>query len=417
MKSFLREIQKYVPTDRIYTDDMRLLAWGTDAGFYRLIPQVVIQSANEKEIIEILKAADKYKLPVTFRGAGTSLSGQAISNSILVIAGKNWEKYEVAPDNNSIRLQPGIIGQRVNEILNPLGKKFPPDPASLKSAMVGGIIQNNASGMSCGTRQNSYKMLLSVRIILADGTLLDTSNNESKEEFRQSHPAFIRRICDLRDQVQKNDKLSDLIRLKYSIKNVTGLSINPFVDFHDPFHIIANLIVGSEGTLAFLAEATMKTVTDYQYKASAMLYFADTRTACKAVIELKDSPVTAVEFFDRKAIHSIEDKPNALKELKTLPETGSALLIKTEADNSITLQENIQQITSILSGFDTLYPTRFTDIESEYNAYWEMRSGIFPSVGSMRPVGTTCLIEDVAFHIDDLPNATEDLQKILARNG
>ena len=417
MKSFLREIQKYVPTDRIYTDDMRLLAWGTDAGFYRLIPQVVIQSANEKEIIEILKAADKYKLPVTFRGAGTSLSGQAISNSILVIAGKNWEKYEVAPDNNSIRLQPGIIGQRVNEILNPLGKKFPPDPASLKSAMVGGIIQNNASGMSCGTRQNSYKMLLSVRIILADGTLLDTSNNESKEEFRQSHPAFIRRICDLRDQVQKNDKLSDLIRLKYSIKNVTGLSINPFVDFHDPFHIIANLIVGSEGALAFLAEATMKTVTDYQYKASAMLYFADTRTACKAVIELKDSPVTAVEFFDRKAIHSIEDKPNALKELKTLPETGSALLIKTEADNSITLQENIQQITSILSGFDTLYPTRFTDIESEYNAYWEMRSGIFPSVGSMRPIGTTCLIEDVAFHIDDLPNATEDLQKILARHG
>ena len=417
MKSFIKDIQRHIPESRIFTDDMRLLAWGTDAGFYRLIPQVVIQSANEREIIEILKAAGRYKLPVTFRGAGTSLSGQAISNSILVIAGKNWEKYVIAPDNNSIRLQPGIIGQRVNEILKPLGKKFPPDPASIKSAMVGGIIQNNASGMSCGTRQNSYNMLLSARIILADGTLLDTGNLESKEAFRQSHPAFLRRICDLRDQVQKNKGLSELIRRKYSIKNVTGLSINPFVDFQDPFHIIANLIVGSEGTLAFLAEATLKTVTDYQYSASAMLFFGDTRTACETVIALKDSPVSAVEFFDRKAMRSVEDKPNAIKELKSIPETGSALLIKTEADSRETLQENIDKITSIITGFQTLYPTRFTDVEAEYTAYWEMRSGIFPSVGSMRPVGTTCLIEDVAFQVVDLPNATEDLQGILARHG
>lgn len=417
MKSFLKDIQRHIPSDRIYTDDMRLLAWGTDAGFYRLLPQVVIQSANETEIVEILKTAGKYKLPVTFRGAGTSLSGQAISNSILVIAGKNWEKYEVAPDSNSIRLQPGIIGQRVNEILKPYGKKFPPDPASLKSAMVGGIIQNNASGMSCGTRQNSYRMLLSARIILADGTVLDTGNEESKEEFRQSHPSFICRISDIRDRVMKNERLSELIRQKYSIKNVTGLSINPFVDFHDPFHIIANLIVGSEGTLAFLAEATMSTVVEYQHKASAMLYFGDTRTACNTVIALKNSPVTAVEFFDRKAIRSVEDKPNALKELKTLPGTGSALLIKTEADDKETLQKNIEIISSIISTFNTLYPTRFTDVEAEYNAYWEMRSGIFPSVGSMRPVGTTCLIEDVAFQVKDLPDATEDLQEILARHG
>ncbi len=416
MKSFLKDIQKIIPSERVYTDDMRLLAWGTDAGFYRMIPQVVVQSANEEEIIEILKTAGKYHLPVTFRGAGTSLSGQAISNSILVIAGKNWEKYKIASDHNSIRLQPGIIGQRVNEILKPFGKKFPPDPASLKSAMVGGIVQNNASGMSCGTHLNSYQMLLSARIILADGTLLDTGDENSKEEFRQSHPSFIRRICDLRDEVNKNVKLTELIRKKYSIKNVTGLSINPFVDFHDPFHIIANLIVGSEGTLAFIAEANMKTVIDYQFKASAMLFFADTRTALEAVISLKKSPVTAVEFFDRKAIHSVEDKPNALKELKTLPETGSALLIKTEAEDNKTLQQNIEEITSIITNFNTLYPTRFTDVEPEYNAYWEMRSGIFPSVGSMRPVGTTCLIEDVAFQVEDLPEATENLQEILARH-
>jgi D-lactate dehydrogenase len=194
------------------------------------------------------------------------------------------------------------------------------------------------------------------------------------------------------------------------------LSINPFIDFHDPFHIITNLIVGSEGTLAFLAEATMKTVIDYPCKASAMLYFAGTRTACETVLALKSSSVTAVEFLDRKALRSVEDKPDALPELKTLPENGCALLIKTEAENDKTLKQNIKQITGIVSKVETLYPTRFTDIEPEYNAYWTMRSGIFPSVGSTRPVGTTCLIEDVAFQLEDIPNAVEDLREILNRN-
>ena len=144
IKSFLQEISRIIPKDRIYTDEMRRLAWGTDAGFYRLIPKIVIRSANEDEITAILKTADKYGVPITFRAAGTSLSGQAISDSVLVIAGKEWENYKIAEDKKSITLQPGLVGQRVNDILKPFGKKFPPDPASIKSAMVGGIIDRKS---------------------------------------------------------------------------------------------------------------------------------------------------------------------------------------------------------------------------------------------------------------------------------
>lgn len=416
MKSFIQEIEKQIPTSRIYTDEMRRLAWGTDAGFYRLIPQIVIHSENEAEITHILQTASKHNIPVTFRAAGTSLSGQAISNSVLVIAGKNWEKYEVAADRNSIKLQPGIVGQRVNDILKPFGKRFPPDPASVKSAMVGGIIQNNASGMSCGTHENSYKTIVSARLILADGTLLDTADAQSKADFLQSHPDFIRRICDLRDAVRKDKELSELIERKYRIKNVTGLSINPFIEFEDPFDIILHLIVGSEGTLAFLAEATIRTVTDYPFKASAMLYFPNMYAACEAVTKLKKSPVTAVEMFDRQAIRSVEDKPNAIPELKTLPAEAAVLLIKTEADSEPALKQYIDEVTEVISKFDLLYPTRFTDKASEYNAYWTMRSGIFPTVGSTRPIGTTCLIEDVAFQVDDLPQATADLRALLIKH-
>lgn len=167
-KAFLQEARKFIPQERLYTDELRRLAWGTDAGFYRLIPQIVIRSDGEKEVSRLLTLADRYRLPVTFRAAGTSLSGQSISDSILIVAGKHWEKYSISDDRQQITLQPGIIGQRVNELLAPYGRKFAPDPASVKSAMVGGIVMNNASGMNCGTHANSDKVLISARIVLAD---------------------------------------------------------------------------------------------------------------------------------------------------------------------------------------------------------------------------------------------------------
>ena len=417
MTEFLKDINKVIPRNRINTDELRRLAWGTDAGFYKLIPQVVLHTETENEIIAILKAAGKHRLPLTFRAAGTSLSGQAVTDSVLVIAGKGWEKYTIAPDRKSIKLQPGIIGQRVNEILKPFGRKFPPDPASVKSAMVGGIILNNASGMSCGTHENSYKTLTAARIIFADGTLLDTSDTESRNEFSRTHPAFISKICELRDRVKADSELCNFIQKKYSIKNVTGLSINPFTEFDDPFEIILHLIVGSEGTLAFLAEATMKTVPDLPSKASAMLYFSSMRTACEAVIQLKKSPVTAVELFDRLAIKSVENKPDAIPSLKELPEEAAVLLIKTEAENQDALQLNIEKVLEAIPKASLISEPFFATKAEKYEPYWTMRSGIFPTVGSTRAIGTTCLIEDVAFQIDDLPEATDDMRKILINHG
>ena len=416
INSFLSEIKSFIPEKRIYTDELRLLAWGTDAGFYRLIPKVVVQSASEMEVSLLLRAATKHHLPVTFRAAGTSLSGQAISDSVLILAGNNWERYELAPDASFIRLQPGIVGERVNQILKPFGKKFPPDPASIKSAMVGGIIVNNASGMSCGIRENSYRMLISTRIVLPDGSVLDTGDEESKAVFAKTHPEFLRKIVDLRDEIRNDVTLKQLIEKKYRIKNVTGLSINAFIDFDDPFDIITHLMVGSEGTLAFLSEAVMKTTTDYPYKASAMAYFDNMHFACETVKNLKSFPVSAVEFFDRKAIRSVEEKFETIPELKTLPDNSAALLIKIEASDANELNERIRQVEKVLNDAHTLLPVSFTDKESEYKKYWDMRSGIFPSVGSTRPVGTTCLIEDIAFCIEDLAEATDDLHEMFIKN-
>ena len=403
-QQFVRRIKAFVDGDRIYTDDLRVLAWGTDAGFYRHLPQVVVRSRDEKEVSRLLAVAHEMRLPVTFRAAGTSLSGQAVTDSILIVAGKNWQNYSISPDAKTITLQPGLVGHKVDEILAPLGRTFTPDPASKNSAMVGGIVINNASGMSCGTHANSDRIMQSMRIVLADGTILDTGDERSREQFRQTHPEFIRAIEQLRDRVLADPELTERIRRKYAIKNVTGLNISPFVRFTDPFDIITHLMVGSEGTLAFASEFTMATGHLSPYRASAMLYFQQMRTACEAVVAMKQGPVHCAELLDRKSLASVDDQTG---------ENLTAVLVQTFADSQQELDDNIAAINRILEPYPLFVPARFTSNPAEYGKYWAIRSGIFPSVGGTRPLGTTVIIEDVAFHIEDLPDATVDLANML----
>ena len=423
--SFLHEASRFIPQDRIYTDELRRLAWGTDAGFYRLIPQIIIRSDNENEVAELLRLADKLNLPVTFRAAGTSLSGQAISDSILIVAGKHWEQYSISPDGSQITLQPGIVGQRVNQLLAPYGRKFAPDPASVKSAMVGGIVMNNASGMNCGTHANSDRVMLSARIVLADGTVLDTGDPVSRASFEVTHRDFIRTICHLRDSIHANEHLRERIRYKYAIKNVTGLNLLPLITFDDPFDIIAHLMVGSEGTLAFLSQVTMRTEYDYPCKASAMVYFTDIREACRTVVAMKKLKgtedkwiVKGAELLDYKSLSSVNDPVYLKYKGEAADPSGlTAVLTETKARTPEELKTNIATIEQTLSAFRTYIPVHFTDNPAEYGQFWAIRSGIFPSVGGTRQPGTTCLIEDVAFHIEDLPEATADLQQLIARHG
>ena len=421
-KDFVRALEKILPEERVYTDELRRLCWGTDAGFYRMTPQVVVRASDEGEVAAILGLAHSMGVPVTFRAAGTSLSGQAISDSVLIVAGKNWEKYSYDPDSGKITLQPGIVGAAVNRFLAPYGRKFGPDPASIGSCMVGGIVMNNASGMSCGTHANSDRMLSGIRIILPDGTVLDTSSAESRRDFRLSHPEIIEGIEALRDEVQKDSELSRRIAYKYSIKNVTGLNILPLIRYTDPFDIIAHIMVGSEGTLSFMSEVTMDTVPLSPFRASAMIYFPDIKSAARGVVSMKKLSISAAELLDKRSLASVNDH-RFIAECVRMQNEGkdisqcdlTAVLTQTESDTIDGLNRNISSIKKALKPYGV--EVNFTSDPAEYGKYWAIRSGIFPSVGGMRKEGTTCMIEDVAFHIEDLPEATADLSALLDRHG
>ena len=406
--AFLCEISKRIESQRLYTDPLRRFAWGTDAGFYRLTPKIVVRAKSEEEVSYIMKTASKYNVPLTFRAAGTSLSGQSISDSVLVVAGKHWEKWSIGGNAETITLQPGIVGSKVNDYLRPYNRKFGPDPASIKSAMVGGIVMNNASGMSCGTHANSDRTLLSARIVFADGFILDTASPASREEFESTHSQMIQKIIALREEIKSDKELTERILHKYSIKNVTGLNILPFITYDDPIDIILHCLVGSEGTLAFISEVTMRTLPLAPLQANAMVYFKDIKEAARAVIAMKNAKVSAAELLDTRSLASV-----GVGGVDGL----TAVLTQTEAKDQHELATNVREITDILKEFDTYGDVSFTTDPEEYGQYWAIRSGIFPTVGGMRRPGTTCLIEDVAFHIEDLADAVSDLSDLLDRHG
>ncbi len=406
-----------LPKDRSRSDYLNRLAWGTDAGFYRMIPQLILFPETEEEVMRIMKKASEKHVAVTFRAAGTSLSGQSISDSVLLVAAKKWEGYRISDNGRTIFLQPGIVGEQVNRILRPLGRKFAPDPASVTSAMIGGIMANNSSGMNCGTHANSHEVLKSARIIFTDGTLLDTADKNSRDAFCRTHPDFLLRVIRLRDQVMAQPELVERIRYKYSIKNVTGLNLLPLIRFEDPFDIIAHLMVGSEGTLAFLAGVTVSTAPIFAHRASAMMYFRSVKEACRVVQRLKTLPVIGVELLDRKALRSVESRKGIPGVIKSFPDGITALLVETAADTVEELNANIGTVLESIRDFTPWLPISFTDKESEYSVFWNIRAGIFPSIGAMRPAGSTCIIEDVAFHLKDLPEATAALQMVLEKHG
>ena len=431
---FLKEIRSFIPKERIYIDELRRLAWGTDAGFYRLIPKIVIRSMDEGEVSRIMKAASSEGISVTFRAAGTSLSGQAISDSVLVVAGKNWERYSYDPVTTDITLEPGLVGAEVNRILAKYGRHFGPDPASIGSCMVGGIVMNNASGMSCGIEFNSDRMLSSARLVFPDGTILDTGSSESRDAFMKVHHEIIEGIASLRDEVLEDKELSSRIEKKYSIKNVTGLNLLPFLRYSDPFEILAHLMVGSEGTLAFMSLVRMRTLPSKRFKASAMIYFPTIRAAAEGVVAMRrgkeiaggwnafvgqdgvaggsERPlqINAAELLDRRSLASVHD-PHLDPSLPDL----TAVLTEVVGETREELLSRIEGVTRALEPFGV--EVNFSEDPEVCARYWAIRSGIFPTVGGMRKEGTTCLIEDVAFHIQDLPEATSDLSALLDRHG
>ncbi|GAA6170995.1 FAD-binding and (Fe-S)-binding domain-containing protein [Colwellia sp. KU-HH00111] len=411
-QDFAKKLALFLPKERIVSSYAKRLAFGVDASFYRLVPKIVLMLDSEHEVVKVLKLAATAKLPVTFRAAGTSLSGQAQSDSILILLTTSWRDHEILALGLKIKLGPGVIGADANKYLLPYGRKIGPDPASINTCKVAGIAANNASGMCCGVAQNSYHTLDSIRVVLHDGTVLDTGDENSVAAFKQSHQSLLDNLKTLAINTAFDKELSQLISHKYRLKNTTGYAINSLVDFNDPIDILAHLMIGSEGTLGFISSITYNTVVEHKYRASSLVFFPDMETTCRAVTALATANVSAVELMDRRALASVSDMKGLPPFIKDLDENVGALLIETRASNAELLEQQVIELEAMLDAFEQSDCIKFTDVANEYSQLWAIRKGTFPAVGAVRENGTTVIIEDVAFPVAQLANGVADLKRL-----
>jgi len=416
MESRYQQLEKvltsHIDEERVFTDPALLLAYGTDASFYRLIPKIVVRLKDIDEVIFTIQSCAQLNISCTFRAAGTSLSGQAVSDSLLITLTDDWRNYHVHHSGHKITLQPGVIGADANRYLAPFSRKIGPDPASINTCKIGGIAANNASGMCCGSAQNSYRTVDSMKLVLADGTLLDTASSKSIDSFKRRYPVFIAGIMNLCAEVRDNSELAQRIRHKYRLKNTTGYSLNALIDYSDPIDVLKHLMIGSEGTLGFIAEITYNTVIEHPHKASALIVFDSIETASQAVSALAKDPVSAVELMDGRAMRSVADKAGMPAFIKDLNLEVGTLLIESRASEKSVLEQQCATVMQTLAAFNMVESIAFTSAADTVATLWGIRKGMFPAVGAVREVGTSVIIEDVAFPVENLAAGVADLQNL-----
>jgi D-lactate dehydrogenase len=416
-------LERVIRKDRIMRDPVMTYAYSGDASHYRLVPALVVIINSEDEVRAVIEAARGEGLPLTFRAAGTSLSGQSITDGVLAVLGDGWRKLQVHEGAAQVTLGPANIVANVNKALKPFNRKLGPDPASQATCKIGGVVNNNSSGMCCGVAYNTYHTMARLRVMLVDGTVLDSGDPASVESFRHTHADLLAALSAMHHEVMADAELLALIREKYRIKNTVGYSINALADFHDPIDILIHLIVGSEGTLGFVSEVTYNTIPEHPYKVTGLVPFPDPHSCGRAISRLANGGVqqthgvTSAEYLERRALEAVTHLPVMQPYLKFFTETSPAMLIDISAESPEELEKEIAAATAILQA-EGATDIDFDDGDGERaHQLWDMRKGFIPMFGATRPKGTTMLTEDVAAPVDRLADFVIDMRKLLDEYG
>jgi len=412
-------LARILPPDRVHLDAVRTRVFALDASIYQPRAKAVVDIESEAEVLALVGLLRDHAAGVTFRGAGTSLNGQAAGENVVArIRGPQWRTHEVLDDGRFIRLGCGLTGGEADALLAPFGRRIGPDPASAAAATIGGIVANNAAGMCCTVDQNTFATMRSLRVILADGAVLDTGDAAGVAAFRASHSHVLERLTALRGRIMADPQLAARIRRKYSIKNTTGYAVNALTEFEDPVDILAHLMIGSEGTLGFVSAVTLETVPVFPLRATALTVFPDLDAAARAVMALRGGcPVQAAELLDRTSIRAVENLPAAPPLLRELSDSACAVLMETRATNPETLRRNTGEILAALEGIEQVAPARFTTDADECERLWAVRRGLFSAVSSFRAADEFVITEDVNIPVERLAEGCAAFRRLFARHG
>lgn len=389
------------------------LALAHDASHYLLTPQAVVVPSTIEDLSAALAVARRHQVPSTFRSGGTSLSGQAVSDGVLIDTRRHFRDVEVLDEGRRIRVQPGVTVRQLNARLAPYGRKFGPDPASEAACTIGGVVANNSSGMLCGTWANTYQTLESAVLVLPSGTVINTADRDADDQLRAAEPQLWQGLSELCDRVRSNADSVARIEHQFSIKNTLGYGVNSFLDHQTPVQILLHLVVGSEGTLAFVAEATFATLPAHPHIATGLLVFNDLHAANDALPALVDSGLAAIELLDAASLRVAAADPKSPEVITSLtPVNHAALLVEHQRADAAELDQLVGDTRAVLNRLPLSQPADMTSEPTARAALWHVRKGLYAAVAGARPSGTTALLEDIAVPVADLARTCSSLEKL-----
>jgi D-lactate dehydrogenase len=394
-----------------------LVRYATDASPYRLIPQAVIVARDVTDVAAVMSYASTAGRSIVFRAGGTSLSGQAQSDDILVDVRQHWSGAQVLDDGRQVRVRPGTTIGQVNLSLRRHGRALGPDPASSAVACIGGVVANNSSGMAAGTTHNAYRTVRSMTFVLVNGTVVDTATPDAEAVFAQGAPDLTSGLMDIKAEIEADPALSARIRQKYAIKNTSGYRLDAFLDGTTPVEIFRRLLVGSQGTLGFIAEVVFDTVPLGRLHATGLLLFPSLEAAAEAVPAFVDAGARAVEMMDSDTIRLSADRPNAPPSWATLPEGACGLLVEFRANDSATLAGLTATADEFAARLPLLEPAEFTTDDRRARFYWRVRENLMAGLGKSRPAESTLIVEDVCVPPTRIAEASRDVSALLVRHG
>ena len=403
---------------RVTTRALDIHANAHDASHFLLIPQAVVVAADAGEVGRLLRASAAQGVPLTFRAGGTSLSGQALTAGVLVDVRRNFKAIEVLDGGARVRVQPGVTVRALNARLAPYGRKFGPDPASEGACTIGGVVANNSSGMACGTVNNTYKTLESLTVVLPSGTVVDTAAADADERLRALEPALHDGLLRLSRRVKENPASVATIQHQFSMKNTMGYGVNSLLDFARPADILAHLIVGSEGTLGFVAEAVFRTIPRLTEVTTGLLVFPHLEAANAALPALVSTGAATLELMDALSLkvgQSLPGTPAIIMDL-TVRE-HAALLVEYHADNAEQLADLERGGLGLIDGLELSAPHAFSSDAAARAQLWHLRKGLYAAVAGARTQGTTALLEDVVVPVPALGRTCIELIKLFDKYG
>jgi D-lactate dehydrogenase len=393
-------------------------ALANDASHYLLVPQAVVMANEAAEVGRLLRVSAAHGMPLTFRSGGTSLSGQAVGDGILVDTRRGFRDVNVLDDGKRVRVQPGITVRQLNARLAPYRRKFGPDPASESACTVGGVVANNSSGMACGTVDNAYQTVESVTVVLPSGSVIDTGAPEADARLRALEPALYDGLLRLRDRVRGNPASVHTIERQFAMKNTMGYSLNAFVDHDSAADILAHLIVGSEGTLGFIAEAVFRTIPVLPHAATGLFVFDGLGDATRALPELVATGAVTIELLDAASLRVAQADPKADESLQAIDvRSHAALLVEYQARTSEELAAIRADGAAVLDGLPLSLPAVLTSDPAIRARQWHVRKGLYAAIAGARPPGTTALLEDVVVPVGALARTCASLTELFDRYG